>query len=355
MKKVLLFFTCFITFNMNVLAYSAAVVMDADSKRVLYSVDESSQYLIASTTKIMTALVVLNNVNIQDEVTIGEEVLEAYGSAIYIKPKEKLKVRDLLYGLMLRSGNDAALALAKYTAGSVEGFVKLMNDTALMIGMHDTVFSNPHGLDEETENKSTVYDMCLLMIEAMKNEQFREITSTKEYKVKSNFNSYDWYNKNRLLTDYKYATGGKIGFTTRARHTFVSSASKDGKNLVITTFKDPDRFQTHESLYEKYFEEYKNYKLIEKDRLKINYKRGYRVFTTSDFSMLLNKNEKKKVKREVELYQNVKESENVHIIGTMSITLDGKTYKKLNIYSEAKNKDTNKSSFLDKIKGFFKW
>lgn len=353
MKKVILFCISFLVLIGNVRAYSAAVVMDADSGRVLYGQDQDSKYLIASTTKIMTALVVLNNVNIKDEIVVGDEVLDAYGSSIYIKPKEKLSVEDLLYGLMLRSGNDAALVLAKYTAGSVEGFVKLMNDTALVIGMHNTTFSNPHGLDEETENKSSVYDMALLMVEAMKNEEFKKITSTKEYKVKTNFNTYVWYNKNRLLSDYKYATGGKIGFTTKARHTFVSSASKDGKNLIIATFKDTDRFGTHERLYEEYFDEYKRYKLIDKNNLKISYKWGYKVYTTDDFYMLLKKSEKKKVKREIELYRDIEESEHAQIIGTMAITMDGVEYKKLNIY--AIKKETQGKSFWDKVKEFLKW
>lgn len=353
MKKLMLFCICFLLFCYKVNAYSAAVVMDADSKRVLYSQDESSEYLIASTTKIMTALVVLNNTNIKDQVEAGDEIKEAYGSSIYIKPKEIYTVEDLLYGLMLRSGNDAALVLAKHTAGSVEGFVKLMNDTAEMIGMHNTKFSNPHGLDEENENKSTVYDMALLMCEAMNNEQFKIITSAKEHKAKTNFGTYVWYNKNRLLTDYKYATGGKIGFTTRARHTFVSSATKDNKNLIVATFKDSDRFNTHENLYEKYFKEYEKYKLIDKDNLHINYKKGYKVYTTSDFYMLLKPNEKKQVKREVQLYQNLEETDNTQIIGVMTIKLNEKIYKKVNIYAERKEKITK--SFFDKLKEFFQW
>lgn len=339
-------------FNIQVKAYSAAVVMDADSGRILYSRDENSKYLIASTTKIMTALVVLNHVDIKEEIVVGDEISEAYGSSIYLKPKEKMTVKDLLYGLMLRSGNDAAIVLAKHTAGSIEGFAKLMNDTALMIGMHDTNFSNPHGLDEKTENKSTVHDMALLMIEAMKNEEFKKITKATKYTAKSNFGTYEWYNKNKLLIDYKYATGGKIGYTTRASHTFVSSATKEDKNLVIATFVDGDRFGTHKALYEKYFDLYKKYILIDKNNLRIKYKKGYKVFTTSSFSMLLKDDEKNKVKREVELYQNLKEVQGAQVIGTMSITLDGITYKKVNIYAE---KIVKPKSFLEKIKELFKW
>lgn len=354
MKRVIFFCTCIflLSLPLGVKAYDAAVVMDADSKRVLYSKKENGKYLIASTTKIMTALVVLNNSRLDDIVEAGDEIKEAYGSSIYLKPGEKMSVLDLLYGLMLRSGNDAALTLAKHTAGSVQGFVKLMNETALMIGLHDTTFENPHGLDDENENKSTVYDMCLLMIEAMKNEKFREITSAKKYSLKTNFGSYDWYNKNRLLIDYKYATGGKIGYTGRAKHTFVSSATKDDKNLVIATFIDPDRFNTHEVLYEKYFNMYERYKIIDKKDLDLDYKAGYKTYTTEDFYMLLKDDEKDKVKREVEIYEDVKDSENAHVIGTISVTLDGKTYKKLNIYAEG---IPVKKSLWERIKEYFKW
>lgn len=337
----------------KVYAYEAVAVMDADSGRVLYSQNANQQHLIASTTKIMTALVVLNNADLSQKYTAGNEILASYGSSIYLKPQETMTVEDLLYGLMLRSGNDAALTLAVNTAGSVEGFVKLMNDTALMIGMHDTTFSNPHGLDDENENKSTVYDMCLLMIEAMKNEEFRTITSAVKYTVKSNFGTYEWYNKNRLIIDYKYATGGKIGYTTRARHTFVSSATKDDKNLVIATFVDPDRFETHEALYEKYFDMYDKYMLVDKDNLNIDYKPGYKVYTTSSFSMLLTEEERERVKREVEFYKIEEDFSGDRVIGTITITLDGKAYKKLNIY--ASKLEVKKRSIFERIKDFFKW
>ncbi len=355
MKKVIFFCIAFLIFNKEVFAYDAALVMDADSGRVLYSQNEKELYLIASTTKIMTALVVLNNAQLDEVVTAQEdEIKEAYGSSIYLKPLEKITVRDLLYGLMLRSGNDAALVLAKHVGKSVEGFVKLMNDTALMIGMKHTKFENPHGLDEETQNKSTVYDMCLLMVEAMKNEEFKKITGTKSHIAKTNFTTYEWFNKNRLLTDYKYATGGKIGYTTHAKHTFVSSATKDDKNLVIATFRDNDRFDTHKNLYEKYFEKYKKYKIIDKDDLKIDYKKNSKVYTTSSFSMLLTKDEAKRVKREVVLYEDKNDKVGIKIVGTISVSLDGKTIKKLNIYAEEKE-IKKKKSFFERIKEIFKW
>lgn len=333
-------------------AYTAASIMDADSGRILYSENGDKKYLIASTTKIMTALVAIKIADLDALVTAGDEVLEAYGSSVYLKPKETMTMRDLLYGLLLRSGNDAALTIAKNAAGSVEEFVRLMNDEALYIGMHDTTFSNPHGLDNETENKSTTDDMCLLMRTAMQSEEFRHITSTKKYDVKSNFGTYEWYNKNRLLEDYKYATGGKIGYTPRARHTFVSSATKDDKNLIIATFGDADRFATHKKLYESYMKKYEKYKVIDAEHLNINYKPGYRIFASHSLEMLLTKEEEKRIKREVILYDDVRLESGASIIGEISASLDGKTYGKMKIYAESIEKP---KTWWDKIKEFFKW
>ena len=355
MKKVMFFCIAVLSLfvSSNVFAADCELVMDADSGRVLYSKNASDIHLIASTTKIMTALVALNNGKLSDVITADEIVLDAYGSSIYLKVGEKMTLEDLLYGLMLRSGNDAALVIAKHIGGSVSGFVTLMNETAKAIGMENTSFSNPHGLDEENENTSTVYDMALLMREAMKNETFRKITNTKKYTLKSNFNTYEWYNKNELLNNYEYATGGKIGYTTRAKHTFVSSATKDDKNLIVATFVDPDRFTTHKNLYEKYFEKYEKYTLIDKDNLDIDYEKGYRVFTMSSFDILLKSSELEKVNREVVLYSDVKIGKSATIIGNISIKIDDTVYKKMNIY--AVREKTEKKSLLDKIKEFFKW
>ena len=297
MRKIVFFIVFYFLFIASVHAAPMEIVIDADSGRVLYGKNIHQKDLIASTTKIMTALVVIRNANIDEKIKIGKEVNDAYGSAIYIKEKEIIKVKDLLYGLLLRSGNDAALSLAAYTGGSVEGFVSMMNETAFGLGMKDTVFVNPHGLDEDGGNISSVYDMAILMKEAMKYDIFRKITSTNKHIVKTNFNTYEWYNKNKLLTDYKYATGGKIGYTKRAKHTFVSSASKDNKNLIIVTFKDDNQFARHKELYEKIFKRYKQYKVIDKNNLDIDYDPNYKVFSLEDKYILLSKKERNLVKR----------------------------------------------------------
>ena len=351
MKKMIFLFFCLITFK-NVYAAPYEIVMDADSGRVLYSRNKDVKHYIASTTKIMSTLVVLNSCNLNDTVEIGEEVLDAYGSSIYIKPKEKMRVEDLLYGLMLRSGNDAALALAVHTAGTVEEFVKLMNKYAKEIKMYNTHFGNPHGLDDTPSNQSTVYDMALLMQEAMKNDTFRKITSTKKYITKSNFNTYEWHNKNELLKNYEYATGGKIGYTSLAKHTFVSSASKNGMNLIIASFEDKDRFNNHEKLYEKFFNDYKKYILIDKNKLNIDYKKGYKLFTLESFSMMLKDSELDSVNREITLYENVTIGKDATVIGNISISINGTVYKKLNIYGE---KQAHKNNFIEWLRGLFSW
>ena len=137
------------------LSCRSCVLMDMDSGRVLYAKDKDNPRLIASITKIMTAILAIENGNLDDTVTVGEEVLKMYGSNIYIELGEKIKLSDLLYGLMLRSGNDAAVVIANYIAGTEEKFVEMMNNKAKEIGMKNTIYNNCHGLDEETENKST--------------------------------------------------------------------------------------------------------------------------------------------------------------------------------------------------------
>ena len=232
MKKWMIFVVCLFIFPLNVNAVStsaqAAILLDQDSNRILYSKNIDTVRSVASISKIMTGILAVESGKMDRTVTINDVVLRAYGSGIYVKVGERLKLRDLVYGLMLRSGNDAALAIADYVSGDVDKFVEMMNAKAKEIGMKNTTFHNPSGLDEEEEvgNYSTAYDMALLMSYAMKNEDFKKIVGTKKYTLKTNKNNYIWYNKNKLLQTYQYATGGKTGYTQKARRTLVSTASK---------------------------------------------------------------------------------------------------------------------------------
>ena len=243
MKIVILLFFL-ILFPLNVKA--SICVMDTDTKRLLSGYGEEEVRLIASTTKIMTSLVVINNVDdLNKEIEVTDDVLKSFGSGIYIEVGEHIKIIDLLYGLMLRSGNDAAIMLATYVGGSMEGFASLMNETAKSIGMKNTKFINSSGLenDKGEGNTSTCYDMAILISEAVKNETLTKIMSTKHYGVQTDYKYYDWYNKNKLLSEYKYTTGGKTGYTEKAYRTLVTSATKDNKNLAVVTLNEKDDFE----------------------------------------------------------------------------------------------------------------
>ena len=247
MKKVLIFLLIFLVMipkvNASTTSASSYVLMDATTGRVLASKNMNSKRLIASITKIMTATLAIESGKIDDIVVVDDSILKAYGSVIYIEIGEEISLKDLLYGLMLRSGNDAAVMIANYVAGSEEEFVEMMNKKARELGMKNTTFYNASGLPTPEGNYSSAYDMALLTRYAMKNEIYREIVKTKEYKVTTNKKTYLWNNKNKLLR-YDYITGGKTGYTEESGRTLVSSASIDNMNLIVVTIRDSDDWNT---------------------------------------------------------------------------------------------------------------
>ena len=266
MKKILLFSLLLFSFVPNIWASTSSahsyILMDSKTGRVLEGKNINERMLIASITKIMTAIIAIESGKLDDEIIVDDTILKSYGSGVYIEVGEKIKLRDLLYGLMLRSGNDAALMIAKFVSGSVDKFVVDMNNKANELGMNNTNFVNPSGLDNSDDgNYSTSYDMALLTRYAMKNSDYKKIVSTKEYKIVTNKKTYIWKNKNKLLR-YEYVTGGKTGFTEKARRTLVSTAKKNNIELIVVTLKDSDDWNTHKSLYERAFSEYRNYKFI---------------------------------------------------------------------------------------------
>lgn len=355
MKKIvtlLLLVFCLIPYNVCAIETSAtsAILMDTNSHRILYAKDIHNVRSIASISKIMTAIVAIENADIKSKVTVGSEITKAYGSGIYIKEGEVLTLEDLLYGLMLRSGNDAALAIAKYVGGSVDEFVKMMNDTALKIGMKESTFNNPHGLDEAGGNLSSAYDMALLTSYAMQNDTYRKIVSTKKYTLKTNKNVYSWTNKNKLLRTYKYTTGGKTGFTDIARRTLVSTASKDGIDLVSVTLNDGNDFEDHMNLFDYGFENYQSYQILKKGNINIydeTFYTKYDLYIKNDLKYLLGKDEHSSINLKFELVKdrNVKNNEEV---GTVKVLLGDKVVHTEKIY--AKRKDIKQKSFFEKVK-----
>lgn len=233
---------------------SEAYCVMAEDGRVLMGENLHQTQSVASISKIMTAVVALEHGLLEEELEAGEEIKLAVGSSIYLKQGEKMSLQDLLYGLMLRSGNDAAMVIACELAGDVETFVGWMNDQADELGMADSLFRNPSGLDEEDGgNLSSPYDMALLMRHAMTLPLFRAIVSCETYR---NAKGQVWVNKNRLLEDYAYTTGGKTGYTKQAGRTLVSSAEKEGLEVFAVTFRMGDDFAFHAQCYDEVFANY---------------------------------------------------------------------------------------------------
>ena len=316
--------------------------------------------LIASITKIMTCIIALENTDINQEVEVSDSVLKSYGSGIYIEVGEKINLEDLLYGLMLRSGNDAAIEIARVVSNNMEEFVKLMNIKAQEIGMNNTLFINSSGLEDAKGdgNKSSAYDMALLMSYALKNDKFREIISTKEKVVKTNYKTYEWHNKNDLLFNYKYCIGGKTGFTKKARRTLVTASTKDNKTIIIVTLNDPNDFNDHKNLYESNFKKYNLITILNKDLFNIkDVKYNGKVYIKDDFKMLLLKDEEDKVTIDYEMQKDGNYNDE-DIVGIAHIKLDNKEINKVNIYLDTnnnKNVKEEKNWFLKLIDFIIFW
>ncbi len=323
---------------------SCAILMDQDSHKILYGKNIHTVRSVASISKIMTAIIAIESNKLDDVVKIGSEINDAYGSAIYIKENEEMKLIDLIYGLMLRSGNDAALAIAHYVGGSVNNFIEAMNKKAKEIGMKNTKFNNPSGLDEKEGNFSTAYDMAILTSYAMKNETYRKVVQTKKHNVKTNMNVYSWTNKNKLLNSYKYTTGGKTGYTEIAKRTLVTTASKDNINLVAVTLNDGNDFSDHKNLYEEAFNNYQSYQILKKGTINIiddKYYRDYYLYIKDDYKYLMNKEEKSVIYLKFEMEKKHGFNEN-DVVGTVKVMVADKEVFKTNVYV---GKNKTKTSF----------
>ena len=251
MKRSLCILLCLLLQLMSVHAESYVVLSGADNT-IVEEKNKDEKQSVASISKIMTAVIAIEHGQLDESFAVDDEINKAYGSSVYLKQGQQVTMRDLLYGLMLRSGNDAAVEIAKHVAGSQEAFVELMNHKAAEIGMSNTTFSNPSGLDEEDGgNISTANDMAVLMSYAMKNKEFRTITGSKYYTTDWNMR---WKNKNRLLFDYPFTVGGKTGFTKKAGRTLVSAAEHDGVESIVVTLREGDDFAFHEQKHTEVFQ-----------------------------------------------------------------------------------------------------
>lgn len=227
----------------------SAALIDVTSGRTLFSQRGDDRMKIASLTKIMTAIVAIEHGKLDEWVKVTAKAAGKEGSSIFLKAGEKMTLRNLLYGLMLRSGNDAAVAIAEHVGGSVEGFAYLMNKKAEEIGLENSRFMNPHGLDQEG-HYSSANDLAKLTAYALHNPDFRSIVKTR-VKTAPNPNAswdYKWINKNKMLSMYDGADGVKTGYTRQALRTLVSSATRNGQQLVAVTLNDRDDWADHRRL-----------------------------------------------------------------------------------------------------------
>ncbi|MBU8597142.1 D-alanyl-D-alanine carboxypeptidase [Shouchella clausii] len=324
----------------------AAILMEQSSGRVLYSKNEHQPLKIASITKIMTAILAIESGKLDETVTVSKRAEGTEGSSLYLVAGEKLTLRDLVYGLMLRSGNDAAIAIAEHVGGSVEGFVFLMNEKAEEIGMSNTLFRNPHGLDTDEDHLSSAYDMALLTQYAMENEEYREISSTKDYRSKGD-KVRVFHNKNRLLTEkYSYSTGGKTGYTKLAKRTLVSTASKDGLDLIAVTLNAPDDWDDHMHMFNWGFDHYSLERLVSKGQLKSKVDPFYEgnLYVPYDVVYPLTTEEKSQLQSALTLKHPPKrgkftDQELLDPIGKLAFTVDGKTIESIPLYYQAQEEE----------------
>lgn len=239
---------------------AAAIVIEAESGRVLYSKNATAKRSIASTTKIMTALIALENGNLEDIVTVSKKAASVRGSNINLQTGQKFRLKELLYGLLLNSGNDAAVAIAEHIGGTEEKFAEMMNAEAKRLGAENTNYITPHGLDRDGQY-STAYDLAIITRHALKNPVFAEIVSTNI----SNIPGRQLYNTNELLEVYPGADGVKTGYTGKAGRCLVASATRSGMRLISVVLGSPTRYKraaSSKAVLDYAFKTYKMYELV---------------------------------------------------------------------------------------------
>ncbi len=247
-------------------SYKAMCVIEKSTRKVLYSYNENKCLANASTTKIVTAITVIQNCNnLEEEITIDDMAVGVEGTSIYLRQGERLRVIDLLYGLMLRSGNDSAVALACHV-GRYDNFIALMNKTSEIAGAKNSHFANPHGLDDPN-HYTTAYDLAMITCYALQNPIFKQIVSTKQYTIKETNKSETRYltNKNKLLSSLDGCTGVKTGFTTRAGRCLVSSCERGGMEVVCVVLNCGPMFEVSKDLLNNSFVDYTYACVVDKD------------------------------------------------------------------------------------------
>lgn len=308
----------------------ASSIIDVESERIVYEQNGDRRMPIASLTKVMTAIVAIEHGNLSDEVTVGPKAYGVEGSSIYLQLGEKISLNHLLYGLMLRSGNDAAMAIAEHVGGSVEGFVYLMNEKAKALGLKNTQFQNPHGLDEEG-HYSSANDLARLAAYALKNETFQEIAKTKVKTAPHPKEKWDrkWINKNKMLQMYEGADGVKTGYTKQAQRTLITSATRGGQQFAAVTLNDRDDWQDHRRMLDYAFEHYPLTTIVRKgERVEGN------LVAARTFAYPLAQGEISKLKKNIVLEPEFSTNYRLGERGKLELYLDGEKIASLPLYED---------------------
>ncbi|GAB6929922.1 D-alanyl-D-alanine carboxypeptidase DacB [Paenibacillus sp. JCM 10914] len=311
-------------------AQSAALI-DVTSGRLLYSKNGDERMRIASLTKIMTAIVAIEHGKLDDQVTVSKNAFAKEGSSLFLKLGEEMTLENLLYGLMLRSGNDAATAVAEHVGGTEEGFVMLMNEKAQELGMSNSHFMNPHGLDHD-EHYSSANDVAVLTAYALQNPVFSEIVKTPTKKAPNPNESWDykWDNKNKMLRFYEGADGVKTGYTKKAFRCLVSSATRDGQQIAAVTLNDGNDWNDHSTMLDYGFAHFPLKQVTEKGQ-KIQ---GHTLVTGSTFIYAFAHDEDARLVKRLVLHKPTAPDFSFGLRGHIELLLDNVTIGKVPVYEE---------------------
>ncbi len=337
--------------------YEAMITIETKTGRILYEKDKDKMLPMASTTKILTAIVAIENYKDLDKKhIIPKEATGIEGSSIYLKENEKLSLKELLYGLMLRSGNDAAVAIAIIVGGSVENFVQMMNDYCKYLGLKNTNIVTVNGLHNDN-HYTTASDLAIITSKAMENEVFREIVSSKEKIIDNTLDVKNkcrfLKNKNKLLKMIDGATGVKTGYTKKAGKCFVGSASRNNMDIVCVVLNAKDMFDECAELISKAFVNYKYIKLLDKGEL-LRDLNGFNIILKNDVYYVLSKEELLKLKAKLNITRlSETDDKNLLDIGTIDFVIENNLIFSEKIYTIKEKKIRGlKESFNKIIKAF---
>ncbi len=309
---------------------SAAIVMDMDTGRVLYEKNAHARKAIASTTKIMTGIIAIEKGNLKDVVKISRRAASIGGSTINLKEGQEFTLEELLYGLLMRSGNDAALAIAEHIGGTVENFVEMMNEKARNLGAYNTSFKNPHGLDAPG-HYSTAYDLALITRYALKNKTFSRLVATENAYV----HNMNFHNTNEMLGLYPGADGVKTGYTGQAGRCLVTSATRNGWRIISVVLGSPSRSAralSSKTILDYAFENYKKRTLVEayekvaEVKLEKGKKDTVKVIASESAVLPLRDDEMEAVEKQIDIPEILPAPVAAGIeIGSVTYTLNGQT------------------------------